>query len=220
MKNVMIGSPCYDGKVEAWHVSALVETCKIGLTKDINIFPIYMSYDAMIQRARNDIFKLAYEAKVDDLVFIDVDQDWNSNDFFKLLEHNVSVVGAPVCKKSDIEQYNVRLLGDFKVLENGLAEVDGIGTGFLRIRKDIIELMWEKEYKEYEEPNNRGKSKAIFEVLVEDNMLYSEDIVFCNKLANLGIKIYIDPTINCGHIGVKKWQGDFYNWIKIIKPTR
>ena len=58
LRNVMIAAPSYDGSVSAWHVSSLVETAKLGLTKGINIIPIYMSYDALVQRARNDIWSL------------------------------------------------------------------------------------------------------------------------------------------------------------------
>ncbi len=219
MRTVMLAAPCYDGKIEVWHAASLADTCKIGLTKNINVCPVYLSYDAMLPRARNDIMKIAYETGVDDLFFIDTDQDWNPDDFFRLLDHNVSVVGGPVCKKSDIEDYNVRLEGDYKIQDNGLAIVDGVGTGFLRIRKDAIVALWESEYKEYTEPG-KTPTKSIFEFVVDDGKLYSEDIVFCNKLNNLGINVYIDPLVKCGHIGPKRWVGDFHNWIKLHRPIR
>lgn len=216
MRTVMIASPSYDGKVGVWHAAALSETCKIGLAKNINVVAIYMSFDALVQRARNDIFKLAVDSNVDDLVFIDCDQDWDPIDFFKLLDHDVEIVAAPVPKKSDIPQYNVKLLGGYKVLENGLAEVDGVGTGMMRIRNDALKKIWEASA-EYKEPHKEESSRMVFDVKVVNGDLWSEDIVFCDRWTKLGGKIYIDPTINCGHSGERRWVGNFSEWIKMFK---
>ncbi len=216
MRTVMLASPCYDGKVDVWHVAALAETCKIGLANGINVIPIYMSFDSLVQRARNDIVKVAVESEVDDLFFIDTDQDWNPQDFFRMLSHDCAVVAAPVPKKSDIEQYNVKLLGDFVIEDNGLVSVDGVGTGMMRIRKDVLKKVYDAS-DEYKEPHKPDATKNVFEVKVVDGELWSEDIVFCDKVKKLGEKVYIDPLVNCGHSGAKRWVGNFYQWIKLFK---
>lgn len=208
MRQVLIAAPSYDGKVNVWHATALLETAKIGLTKDINVSAVYMSYDALVQRARNDIFKLAYDAKVDDLVFIDCDVDWNPADFFKLLEHNVPLVAAPIIKKSDqILTYSVKA-PDYEPEENGLVPVMGCATGFMRIRREAIEKIWDAA-PEYREQHKPEPIRMVFDVKIIDGELWSEDIVFCERWRELGGKVYIDPTINCGHSGEKRWVGNF-----------
>lgn len=212
MRNVLVAAPSYDGKVNVWHATALNETSKLGLTKNINVSAVYMSYDALVQRARNDIFKLAYDAPIDDLVFIDCDVDWNPQDFFKLLEHDVQIVAAPIIKKSDAQHtYSVKLTSDYKIQDNGLAEVDGAATGMMRIRADAIKQIWEAS-EEYQERHKEEPSRMVFDVKLIDGELVSEDIVFCRKWTDLGGKIYIDPSINCGHSGEKRWVSDFSNW--------
>lgn len=214
MRQVLVAAPSYDGKVNVWHATALSETSKIGLTRGINVSAVYMSYDALVQRARNDIFKLAYEAPIDDLVFIDCDVDWNPQDFFKLLDHDVAVVAAPIIKKSDqVLTYSVKLTGDYEVQDNGLVEIDGCATGFMRIRRDAIEKLWEAA-PEYQERHKPEPSRMVFDVKVIDGELWSEDIVFCEKWRELGGQIYIDPTINCGHSGEKRWLSDFNSFMK------
>lgn len=214
-RRVLLAAPSHDGKVNAWHAAALAETCKIGLANNILIFPLYMSFDSLVQRARNDIVKVAVESEVDDLVFIDCDQDWNPLDFFRLLSHDVDVVAAPVVKKSDMEQYNVKILGNVEVLDNGLMEVDGVGTGFMRIRKDALKKIYDAS-EEYTEIHKPEPTRMVFEVKIIDGELCSEDITFCRKWIDMGGKVYIDPTINSGHSGEKRWTGDFYNWIKLV----
>ena len=216
MKHIMLASPSYDGKVGVWHTAALVETCKIGLTKDINIFPLYVSFDSLVQRARNDIFKIAYEMGVDELVFIDGDQDWNPNDFFKLIEHKEDIVGCPVPKKSDIAQFNIKLVSkEYKVLDNGLVEVDSVGTGFMKISKNAIQKIWEAS-EEYSELGKIEKSRMVFNIGILDGQLVSEDVMFCSKWIHLGGKIYIDPTINSSHSGEKRWSYNFEQWINVL----
>jgi len=218
LRNVMLAAPSYDGSVSAWHVSSLVETAKIGLANGINIVPIYMSYDALVQRARNDIFQLAYESKVDDLVFIDCDQDWDPSFLFRLLGHDVPIVGAPVVKKSDQEAYNVKSLKPLVPLENGLCEVDSVGTGFLRIRADAVQKLWEVSLA-YKEPHKETHGRMVFDVKIVDGELWSEDVVFCQKWKNLGGKIFIDPSINPGHSGFKRWAGNFTEWYNGLGAT-
>lgn len=216
MRTVLVAAPSYDGKVNVWHATALAESAKIGLTKDINVVAVYMSYDALVQRARNDIFKLAVDGKVDDLVFIDCDVDWNPNDLFKLLEHDVDIVAAPIIKKTDaFITYSVKALDGLKADENGLIPVDGAATGFMRIRREALEKIW-NDAQEYTEPHKPEPIRMVFDVAIIDGVLWSEDIVFCENWRGLGGKIYIDPTINCGHSGEKRWIGDFAEFLRNV----
>lgn len=221
IRTVMLASPCHNGLVDAYHASSLSETCKIGIMNNINVVAIYLAFDSLVQRARNDIFKMAVEANVDDLVFIDTDQDWNPQDFFKLLSHDLPIVGVPVRKKSDQEQYNVKIadsLESFSIDENNLAEVASIGTGMLRIRSDALKQIWDSaEDVEYSETGKPGASRMIFDVKVVDGQLYSEDNVFCQRWKNLGGKIFIDCSINVGHGGYKKWESNFTEYINKLR---
>lgn len=213
----MIAAPSYDGTITVWHASSLSETCKLGLTKDINVFAIYMSYDSLVQRARNDIIQLALETEVDDLVFIDCDVDWSPEDFFKLLEHDVDVIGGIYPKKGDQEEYPVKALnGNMKFKENGLVEVEGIATGFLRLTKKAIQKIWEAS-EEYTEPHKPKPIRMVFDIAIQNGELVSEDIVFCRKWRDLGEKVWFDPSINLSHVGTKRWNGNFLSWLEKIK---
>lgn len=216
MRTVMIAAPSYDGKVDVWHCTALAETAKIGLTKNINIVPIYMSYDALVQRARNDIFQMVYDNEViDDLFFIDCDVDWNPLDVFKLLDYDHEIVAAAVPKKSDYEQYGIKSLSKLEINDEGLVEMDGVGTGFMRIRRDAVKKIYERS-DEYSESHKEKPIRMVFNIDIVNGELYSEDMVFCKKWTDMGGKIYVDPSVVCGHSGTKKWIGNFYNWLKVF----
>jgi hypothetical protein len=54
----------------------------------------------------------------------------------------------------------------------------------------------------------------IFNILIDENGdLVSEDYVMCNKWKKLGYKVWLDPTITCNHIGIKKFKGDLNKFL-------
>lgn len=216
MRKVLIGTPAYDGRIDVWFANSLVNTIRMT-PEDTVIIPVYMAYDSLVQRARNDLVKLALDEEFDDLIFIDSDQEWNPEWVIKLLNHDADVVGGTVVKKSEIAAFNVKALDSgLKLEENGLMEVACVGTGFLRISRQALKDVWEIS-QEYE---NEGRTcRMVFDVKVIDGKLVSEDNVFCNKWRDLGGKVYIDPSMTCNHIGVKKYVGNFQEYLKFIEDN-
>ena len=97
-RTVIIGTPTYDGKLDARYVDSLVNTIKLA-PPEIKVQPIFLPGDAIIQKARNDIVKIVINAteqvEISDLVFIDADIFWNPTDFFRLLNHPVETDPEP-----------------------------------------------------------------------------------------------------------------------------
>jgi hypothetical protein len=215
MRKVLIGTPAHDGRVDVWYCNSLVNTIKLAAQQNIQIDPVYLSYDSLIQRARNDLVRLALEEGYDDLIFIDSDQEWNPAWIFELLNHDVDVIGGTVVKKTDQEiLFNVKALPEGLIMAYGKIEVVCVGTGFMRISRKALQTVWDMsaEYK------NEGRvCRMVFDVIVKDGELISEDNVFCNKWRSTGGQVFIDPTMTCNHIGTKKYSGNFmhfYHWLQ------
>ena len=116
-------------------------------------------------------------------------------------------------KKNDVEQYNVKCVNhDLKVGKDGLLQVDGIGTGFLRITKKAIDHAWDNSVKYVE---NGIEKRMAFNVSVENDELVGEDISFCKLLGPLGI--YLDTRFTIPHMGAKLYTGKFDSWLSGIK---
>jgi len=213
MRKVLIGTPSYDGKIDVWFANSLVSTVKESIEKDIHVHAIYTSYDSLVQRARNSLVKLALDGGYDDLFFIDADVEWETEWFFNLLERPEPVVGGALVKKTDKEGYTVKLVDkDLKWSNDGkILEVDGVGTGFLKISRFALEKLWEMS-EEYE--SEKEKHRMVFDIKVENGDLISEDYIMCNKWKSLGYKVWLDPTITCNHVGIKKFKGNFSQYIK------
>lgn len=216
MRKVLIGTPAHDGRVDVWYCNSLVQTIKESIQRGIFVQPIYTSYDSLVQRARNSLVKIALEQGFDDLFFIDSDVEWDPEWFFSILNTPEPIVGAALVKKDDVrEGYTVKIT-DRNLKYNNLGtliEVDGVGTGFMKVSKFALEKLWEISPK-YTDDNGTINS-MVFDVIVENGELISEDYVVCKKWKDLGYKVWIDPTITCNHIGIKKFSGNLNEFIKI-----
>lgn len=211
MRKVLIATPSYDGKVSVYYANALADTIRLGLSEDIYFQAVYMSFDALIQRARNDLVALAVEADFDDVLWIDSDMEWDPAWAVKFVKSELDVLGAPCIKKSIEEQYNVKCLPENLVAdENGIIKAEAIGTGFLKMSKKAIQALWEagKPY-----TSNGQERRWIFDVEIQDGDIVSEDILVCKKLAAAGFDINVDSTATCSHIGVLNYRGNFSSFV-------
>ena len=211
MRRVLLGTPTYDGNLSAFYVDSLLHTIKLAAEEEVEIMPFFICYDALVQRARNDIVKVAVEAEVDDLIFIDADIMWNPEDFFKLLKAPADVIGGIYPKKSDDPQFAVKVLSPMIDIVDGLIEVECIGTGFLRVSSIALNQLWDTA----EEYNNSGKSsRMVFDIKIIEGELYSEDNILCRKWRDLGGQVFVDPYAQCKHVGVKVYTNNFMEFLE------
>lgn len=209
-RRVMIATPvAADASVSIYYVDSLISSFRLAASQNVELYPIYMANDVLIQRARNDLIAIAVEAQVDDLIWIDSDIQWQPEWLFKLLSYPVDVVGGTYPKKSDDEQYPVQALRKAIPIDQktGLLEVDGLGTGFLRLSRKALMDLWEN-CRPY--TSNGKAGRWICEVIVgDDGEVVGEDVVLCHKLQAIGYKIYLDAGMTCAHIGQKRYVGNF-----------
>jgi len=214
MRKVLIGTPTYDGKLDVWYTDSLLRTVKLTEKEGIFLHAIYTSYDALIQRARNNLFRIALSENYDDLIFIDSDMQWSEDWILQLLNRPEDVVAAPVIGRSDNVRYNVTLTNNQLTYskDKQLLKVDRVGTGLMKLSRKAMEALWlsSEEYLDDEGTAYR----MICDIQIRDNSLISEDFILCEKWRDLGGDIWIDPTMNPVHTGSKRWQGNFQQFLQ------
>lgn len=210
----MIGTPCYDGRIDVWYCHSLINTIKLSFEKNVEITPIWVSFDALIQRARNDTVQLAIDGDYDDLIWIDSDIEWEPEWFFKLLEYKEDVVGGTYRKKGDKEEYVIRAKENARIdPQTGLLEVTGLGTGFVKMSRKALTYLWDTSPSYIDKKDNKER-RLIFDIELKDKDLVGEDIVAFFKLIDGGFKIWLDTSMTCNHIGPYKFTGNFLPWAR------
>ena len=213
-RRVLIGVPSLTGVVDVHFAHSVGETIRLCTQIGCDVRTLYMSYDSLIQRVRNDLVLAAIENNFDDLVFIDADQGWKPEWVPQLLKYPVDCVGGAVVKKKDVEDYNV-LRPLQRTAIDGLYSVGGLGTGFMRLTKRAMVALLDRS-EEYRDDSGKV-NRWMFDVGPVNGRLVGEDIAMATKLRDAGIPVHLDPSITCWHIGHKVYSGNFAAWLENLR---
>jgi len=164
-----------------------------------------------VGRARNAISRKFLAGDFTDLLFIDSDIIFKTEDIYRILSHDEDIVGGVYFKKQEgIACPVINSVPGAKVRDDFLVQVAYLGTGFLRIRRNVFERMIEKWGEEIWY-NLDGQEKPVREYnfwnlgMKEygpgNRRWLSEDWWFCQRCAELGIPVWADRKIPLKHSG-------------------
>lgn len=220
MKHIMVAIPAYTGTVHMGTMRSLM-TDLIALIKRGDKFTLVDDIgNALIADCRGVIATNFLHSDCDELVFIDSDVTWEAGALLRLIDHPVDLVAGIYPVRAAPLRFNVRYM-DKKELwadpETGLLEVEAVPAGFTKYSKNCIKKMVEAYPKQYF--HNESKTKEfypLFDYFVDEekNYKWGEDYSFCIRWKNIGGKVWIDPEIGMGHIGLKVFEGHLGNWLR------
>lgn len=182
-----------------------------GIAHELAIY----SGNCHVDDSRNRLVRDFLNSDCTDLIFLDVDVGWLAADFVKMLRYDRDVVAGIYPKKHGDDTYPVRTLpGEIWSDADGLIEVEGAPTGFLRIRRSVLEQLAKAAV--YYNARNDAPSAIplIFERQVHDGIRWGGDYVFCKKWREAGGRIFIDPALRFEHSGEHTWTGSVGAWLR------
>jgi hypothetical protein len=212
--------PCYGGMVnEAFFISMLkfmAAANKLGLNFTVDT----MVNESLIPRGRNSLVAkfLAFEPKSTHLMFVDADIGFEPEEIIKLLLANKDVSGGLYPKKALPIQYVVNKIPNSEKDPNNpnLVEVANLGTGFMLIKREVIEkIIMARPDLHYADAIGLDSKYdaykyALFDTSIDEvtREYLSEDYHFCKLWRSMGGKIWADLTIRLDHTGYYKFSGD------------
>lgn len=204
-----------DGKVHAPFLQALVETLQSAPSMGWSVDFVIECGNCHVDDARNASVRQFLSTDCDYLLFIDADVGWTPKGIWQLMRHEGDVVCGVYPKKQEKEDYPVRFApgGIFSV--NGLIEVEGAPTGFMRISRRCIEKMVDAHrHRQFIGSDGGDPYTILFERTFEDGHRWSGDYEFCRKWRRMGGKIHVDPEISFSHEGLYEWKGSLGRFLK------
>ena len=187
----LILTPCYDGKLDVRYVDSLINTLRVVP----DVFPLWMPGESLLPKARNELFKLAYESPADSVIWIDADEAWQPSDVQKLLDDPHPFVTGLVRQRRDERTYCIRKPeGD---------HVESCGMGFCKMTREVLIELWEKSAPYTQQAGLSSGFRNVFEIQVIGEELMSEDISACHKWSGT---IYFREDILIAHIGTKVYN--------------
>lgn len=159
-----------------------------------------------IQLARAECARLFLELKpATHLLFVDDDMVFTEFDVLALRGADKPIVGALCTSKTDrVTSYNTLPRASPEV-DVDLVEVDGVGAGFMMIRRDVVEAVAAATPDLEISP---GLSrKMMFECGSHNGKYLSEDYAFCRRARDLGFSSWAHAGLDVGHEGSKVYRG-------------
>ncbi len=110
--------------------------------------------------------------------------------------------------------YNLNLATNTMHIENNLTKVRHIATGFMMIKRKVIEKLQQAfpstKYVDdvgFLQPEENKHAYALFDCGVEEGHYFSEDWLFCHRWTKMGGEIHVEVTINLNHTGPVDYRG-------------
>jgi len=120
----------------------------------------------------------------------------------------------------NILKYNINYLGDVLEIDNNLAKVKHVATGFMLIKREVFSQMMKSfpstKYVDdvnFLRPEENEFAYALFDCGVEEGHYFSEDWLFCHRWTKMGKEVWIDVSINLTHTGTEDYCGSYISSI-------
>jgi hypothetical protein len=160
--------------------------------------------EGFVGRSRNQICSRFLESDFTDLLMIDSDIIYTPQNVDRIASHDVPIVAGFYPKKAPGKTVWVanHLSKNEKVDENGLIKVETIGTGFIKIQRQVLEKMRDSGLAaRYIVDGTDIVEYEFFPFRVVNGRLRSEDWAFCDNAHELGFPVYGDSLCALRHLG-------------------
>ncbi len=214
-----IATPAYDGKVFVDYVTSLISTIQILKEVGIDYELGLENGDCYVAKARNKLARMFLNSDCTHLLFIDADVGWDVANIPKILVQNYDIcLGAYPMKKED-KTFPVNLLMDENnnLVKDGKYQGLNMGaTGFMCIKREVFEKLKTPEL-EYITTKEKKKEWNFFHCGIINGQWWGEDFDFCRKAVMEGFEIFCYPDITFRHWGVKHWEGNCNDQLKVAE---
>jgi len=253
-QHIMIATPCYGGMVGEPYLKAMTGLSILFKHHGLNFTLATLSNESLVTRARNTLTAMFLQnPNFTHLMFIDADIGFDPNDVIKLLHRDKEVVTGAYPKKSinwkaingvaqnkkpenafELAKFQASYVLNIKQdqlkenkipLVNGLIPVLDAGTGFMMIKRSVIDKMT-KQYPDTRynndlntDPSLQPYFYALFDTMIdpESKRYLSEDYTFCRRWQQMDGEIWMDPSINLDHYGSYQFQGNISQQFTLVK---
>lgn len=233
-----IATPCFGGQISTLYAGSIFKLQRaLRATPDIELIIHMREGDALITRARANLVSLFLnDPDATHLLFVDADIGFEPEQVLRLINCGADVVGGvypikrlnwdKVRKVVEANRPDIGAAALDYVLEvddpekvvvtNGFTRARYIGTGFLMIRRHVLEKMCAhyrslQFFREHSVDALAGNPRrfALFECLIEpkSGTYLSEDFSFCRRWTDIGGEIWADLESRLSHVGAITFRG-------------
>lgn len=215
----------YEHRAYSPYIQSMVETVEVlnRLGVKWDYWPSHGNFH--LERAVNGtLTKFMNDEEATDILLIDSDESWDAAGLVRLLLHKEEVVGGTYRMKNRWEHYisfvhveDGHLKGKLLADGTALLQTDAVPGGFMRLKKSVLKK-YHDAYPELRVEERDGQHNStdtvFFEAKIIDKLFHSHDVLFCRRLREIGIELWIDPLVKVDHWGLTKYEGDYDKYLR------
>lgn len=206
-RKVLIATTAYDNPDASYTFS--IQRSREALHKEgIQTAYFLLSGNCHVDDARNVIVQEFLLSDCTELIFIDADVSWEPEQLITLCHYEgLDIVGGVypfrLQEKKMRGDMPVRMKKGSVVDYKGLIEVEGLPTGFMKIKREVLEVMSNLNDGYWNKKDRRSKVPIVFERTydAEKEVRWGGDLNFCNQARMLGFKVFAVYDMVLGHAG-------------------
>jgi hypothetical protein len=221
-KKVFLAVPAKDGAVKCSTVRSIIAGIRALGEAGYSVQYGDVPGDCYVQLARNHLVKKFLESDCMDMIFIDADVDFPESALVRLMSYDVQLVGGAYRYRKDEEDYPVRLCvdGSLRAMFNpdsGLIYAQMVPTGLMRINRTVFSQM-QMSHPRWLKRLGADDNDLMWHFFQTGDLWYEgkwwgEDVAFCRYCREEGVQVWIDPNIDLGHTGEKRWSGNYHQYL-------
>jgi hypothetical protein len=239
--HLVVATPCFGGQVSSIYAGSIFHLQRAVRSRSGIDFTVLMrDGDALITRARANLVTLFLDnPSATHLLFVDADIGFTPDQVFRLIESGADMVAGiyPIKRVNWDKARRMLQAGrpnpssgaldyvleiddpDHVVVVDGFTRVRYAGTGFLMVRRHVLEKMCQHPayaslqfFREHSLDALAGSPNrfALFESMIDPNTgtYLSEDFAFCKRWTDIGGEIWADLQSRLDHVGPSVFYGD------------
>lgn len=208
--SVMVGMPA-GRDLPALTVKSLMGTQSLCRDHLVPFSLGMVAGSAVVQWARDEVVDLFMKSDATRLFWIDSDMTWKPEQFMRLLALSQyrDVICAAYPAKKDQPTFYVNWDQDAGLVqgEYGLMEINGVGLGFTVMTRKVVEHLVAKADRVIDDVSQRDMASVFRIGKTANGRRQGEDMAFFEDIRALGYSVWLDTSVDIGHIGTKEYTG-------------
>jgi GT2 family glycosyltransferase len=241
--NIFFATPCYGGAVTDQFFLSMFRMSQVLMQYNVKFRITTLRNESLITRARNILTAMFLEdTSATHLMFIDADIEFEPDSIIRMLAMDKDIIAGAYPKKTinwdqvksaakedkdEIATHGAEYAINLKIepgtnrvrTSMGAVEVLDASTGFMIVKRDVIEKMVvehpELHYKNDSsiDPKFNKFCYALWDTIIDptDRRYLSEDYTFCRRWQQMGGEIWVDPNTKLNHVGSYTFEGNLSN---------
>lgn len=215
--SVMVGMPA-GGNLSPFTVQSLLTTFSRCQRLDVGCELGMVAHCSVIQWARDEVIDLFLKSDCNRLFWIDSDMTWSADQFVRLLalSQQRDVVCGAYPAKTDRPTFYLKYdtTRALNLDSLGLLPILGTGLGFTVMSREVIEVVAAAAPRAFDEISQRDMAQ-VFRIDTADGHRRGEDMAFFSDIRQAGYDVWLDPSINLGHIGHHRYTAQIRDALKL-----